>query len=159
VWAADLQPETQERYRRLGRERALLYKTAVLTGLRQGELAALRVAYLKLDRKPVPALELPGEFTKNGDDAKLLLVPALADELRQWVADTGKKPTDLLFTVSGKANKISAATCERRGSHTGTTSGGSPTFTPFATRRTRCSGWPASRRSCGNCSCATATSG
>ena len=105
-WAADLQPETQERYRRLGRERALLYKTAVLTGLRQGELAALRVAFLNLDRKPVPALELPGEFTKNGDAAKVLLVPALAEELRQWIADTGKKPTDRLFTVSGKANKI-----------------------------------------------------
>jgi hypothetical protein len=85
---------------------ALLYKTAVLTGLRQGELAALRVAFLKLDRKPFPALELPGEFTKNGDDAKLLLVPALAEELRQWIADAGKKPTDKLFSVSDKANKI-----------------------------------------------------
>lgn len=106
VWAADLQPETQERYRLLGRERALLYKTAVLTGLRQAELAALRVAFLNLDRKPFPALDLPGEFTKNGEDAKLLLVPALAEELRQWVADTGKKATDTLFTVSGKANKI-----------------------------------------------------
>ena len=106
VWAADLQPETQARYRLLGRERALLYKTAVLTGLRQSELAALRVAFLKLDRKPFPALELPGEFTKNGDDAKLLLVPALAEELRQWIADAGKEPTDKLFTVSDKANKI-----------------------------------------------------
>lgn len=83
VWAADLRAEVQDRYRLLGRERALLYKTAVLTGLRQSELAALRVAFLKLDRKPFPALELPGEFTKNGDDAKLLLVPALAEELRQ----------------------------------------------------------------------------
>ncbi len=106
VWTADIRAEVQDRYRRLGRERALLYKTAVLTGLRQGELAALKVAYLNLDRKPFPALDLPGEFTKNGEDAKLLLVPALADELRQWVADTGKKPTDALFTVSEKANKI-----------------------------------------------------
>lgn len=106
VWTADIRAEVQDRYRRLGRERALLYKTAVLTGLRQGELAALKVAYLNLDRKPFPALDLPGEFTKNGEDAKLLLVPALADELRQWVADTGKKPTDALFIVSEKANKI-----------------------------------------------------
>ncbi|MER3415484.1 MAG: hypothetical protein C4297_04625 [Gemmataceae bacterium] len=106
VWTADLRAEVQERYRRLGRERALLYKTAVLTGLRQGELAALRVAFLKLDRKPFPALELPGEFTKNGEDARVLLVPALAEELRLWIADTGKKTTDPLFTVSEKANKI-----------------------------------------------------
>lgn len=106
LWPAELRAEVQDRYRLLGRERALLYKTAVLTGLRQGELAALRVAYLNLDRKPFPALELPGEFTKNGDDARVLLVPALAEELRQWIADTGKKPTDPLFTVSDKANKI-----------------------------------------------------
>lgn len=106
VWTADIRAEVQDRYRRLGRERALLYKTAVLTGLRQGELAALKVAYLNLDRKPFPALDLPGEFTKNGEDAKLLLVPSLAEELRQWVADTGKKLTDALFTVSEKANKI-----------------------------------------------------
>ena len=106
VWAADVRPDVQDRYRLLGRERALLYKTAVLTGLRQGELAALRVAFLKLDRKPFPALELPGEFTKNGEDARVLLVPALAEELRQWIADTGKKTTDPVFTVSEKANKI-----------------------------------------------------
>jgi integrase len=105
-WTAELRAEVQDRYRLLGRERALLYKTAVLTGLRQGELAALRVAYLNLDRKPFPALELPGEFTKNGDDARVLLVPALAEELRRWIADTGKKPMDPLFTVSDKANKI-----------------------------------------------------
>jgi integrase len=106
VWTADLRAEVQERYRLLGRERALLYKTAVLTGLRQGELAALRVAFLKLDRKPFPSLELPGEFTKNGEIAKILLVPALADELRQWIADTSMKPTDLIFDVSDKMNKI-----------------------------------------------------
>lgn len=105
-WAADLKPETQERYRLLGRERALLYKTAVLTGLRQGELAALRVAFLNLERKPYPALELPGEFTKNGEKAKLLLVPALAEDLRLWIAETGKKGADRLFRVSAKANKI-----------------------------------------------------
>lgn len=106
VWTANLRAEVQDRYRRLGRERALLYKTAVLTGLRQGELAALRVAFLKLDRKPFPALELPGEFTKNGEDARVLLVPALAEELRQWIEDTGKNLTDSLFIISDKANKI-----------------------------------------------------
>jgi len=62
----------------------------VLTGLRQGELAALRVAFLKLDHKPFPALELPGEFTKNGEDARVLLVPTLAEELRQWIASSGR---------------------------------------------------------------------
>jgi integrase len=79
---------------------------AVLTGLRRGELAALRVAFLRLDYKPFPSLELSGEFTKNGKVAKLLLVPALAEELRYWIADTNKQTNDLLFTVSSKLNNI-----------------------------------------------------
>ena len=38
-----------ERLDLLGRERALIYKTLVLTGLRKGELASLTVAHLCLD--------------------------------------------------------------------------------------------------------------
>ena len=38
---------------RLGRERALIYKTLVLTGLRKGELASLTVGQLALDA-PMP---------------------------------------------------------------------------------------------------------
>jgi integrase len=37
-----------------GRERALLYKTAIYTGLRLGEIAALRPCHLELDRRPFP---------------------------------------------------------------------------------------------------------
>ena len=106
VWEVELRLESVVRYRQLGRERALLYKMAVLTGLRRGELAALRVAFLRLDYKPFPSLELSGEFTKNGKVAKLLLVPALAEELRYWIADTNKQTNDLLFTVSSKLNNI-----------------------------------------------------
>jgi integrase len=89
--AANLRPETREHYIRVGRARALLYKTAIYTGLRKGELAQLRVNFLNLDRKPYPCLELPGEFTKNGDDARLLLVPALAAEIRELVS-LARKP-------------------------------------------------------------------
>ena len=39
----------RERLEWLGRERALTYKTLVLTGLRKGELASLTVAHLHLD--------------------------------------------------------------------------------------------------------------
>ena len=41
---ADVRPEVRERLDLLGRERALIYKTLVLTGLRKGELASLTVA-------------------------------------------------------------------------------------------------------------------
>ena len=41
-----------ERQELLGRERALIYKTMVLTGLRKAELASLTVAHLDLDVDP-----------------------------------------------------------------------------------------------------------
>ena len=59
-----------------------------------------RVKYLNLDRTPYPCLELPGEFTKNGEDARLLLVPVLAEELRELVA--GKGPDARVFDVPEK---------------------------------------------------------
>lgn len=38
----------------LGRERALIYKTLLLTGLRKGELASLTVGQLNLDAEYAP---------------------------------------------------------------------------------------------------------
>lgn len=96
---SNIAPAVRARMERLGRERALLYKTAVYTGLRKGELAELRVKFLNLAREPYASIELPGEFTKNGEEARLLLVPALADDLRAWVADERKGPDDRLFDV------------------------------------------------------------
>src|SRR5262245_52999571 len=45
---AELRPETVARLQALGRERALIYKTLVLTGLRKNELATLTVGQLDL---------------------------------------------------------------------------------------------------------------
>ena len=106
TWKVSLRSESEFHYKQLGRERALLYKMAVTTGLRRGELASIRVLFLRLDLLPYPALELPGEFTKNGEKAKVLLLPALAKELQQWIFDTNKQANDLLFTVSSKLNNI-----------------------------------------------------
>ena len=41
--------ETRRRLERLGQERALIYKTLVLTGLRKGELASITVGQVVLD--------------------------------------------------------------------------------------------------------------
>ena len=46
---AKLRPEVQRRLERLGQERALIYKTLVLTGLRKGELASITVGQVVLD--------------------------------------------------------------------------------------------------------------
>ena len=74
----------------------------------------MRVSHLDLDARPFPFLLLPGEHTKNGDPAKLLLVPKFAEELRQWIADFRKQPEDLLFAeriemVKNLKNDLKAA--------------------------------------------------
>ncbi|MCY2951598.1 MAG: hypothetical protein NTU53_06425 [Planctomycetota bacterium] len=46
---ASIRPEVRSQLDLLGRERALIYKTFVLTALRKGELASLTVAQVDLD--------------------------------------------------------------------------------------------------------------
>jgi integrase len=83
---ADVRPEVRERLDRLGRERALIYKTLLLTGLRKGELASLTVAHLHLD-DPVPFLTLNAADEKNREGNDLALRDDLAADLRDWLAD------------------------------------------------------------------------
>lgn len=83
---ADVRPEVRERLGLLGRERALIYKTLVLTGLRRGELASLTVADLILDlANPFVALGAADE--KNGEGNNVALRDDLATDLRNWLAD------------------------------------------------------------------------
>jgi integrase len=83
---ANVRPETVQRLTRLGRERALIYKTLVLTGLRKGELASLSVAQLHLDAAG-PYLDLDAADEKNGEGAKIPLRHDLAAELRGWLIE------------------------------------------------------------------------
>ncbi len=65
-----------------GPERALLYRLAVETGLRRGELVALVVADLDLETPNEPTVRVRAATAKNGREARLPLraesVPALA---------------------------------------------------------------------------------
>ena len=70
----------------LGRERALIYKTLVLTGLRKGELASLTVGQLDLDGNTPSAL-LHAADEKNRQGSRIPLRPDLAADLRTWLAD------------------------------------------------------------------------
>src|SRR5262249_34524712 len=83
---ANVRPEVRERLRRLGRERALIYKTLVLTGLRKGELASLAVAHLRLD-EAVPYLTLDPADEKNREGSDIALRDDLAADLRDWLGD------------------------------------------------------------------------
>jgi integrase len=83
---AAVRPEVRERLALLGWERALIYKTLVLTGLRKGELASLAVAQLYLD-PPHPYLALNAADEKNGEGSNIPLRHDLAEDLRSWLAE------------------------------------------------------------------------
>jgi integrase len=102
-------------YTRLGRERALIYKTAVYTGLRAGEIGSLKPHHLETDAKPFPRLQIPGKFTKNNQPARLLLLPAFAVELAEWIRDGAIGPDALLFDVPQASARIMAKDLEAAG--------------------------------------------
>jgi len=79
-------PQCIAELERLGRERALIYKTLVLTGLRTGELASLTVGQLELGAT-VAYAELAAADEKNREGSDIALRADLANDLRKWLAD------------------------------------------------------------------------
>ena len=82
---AKVRPEVREQLELLGRERALIYKTLVLTGLRKGELASLTTAQLYLDGSH-PYADLNPIDEKNREGSQIPLRLDLASDLRDWIA-------------------------------------------------------------------------
>jgi integrase len=82
---AKLTPEFRARLERDGRERALIWKTLVTTGLRKNELASITVGRLRL--ADPPHIELRAADEKNRKGALLPLRADVADDLRQWVCE------------------------------------------------------------------------
>ena len=81
---AKVSDATRTRLASVGRERALMYKTMVLTGLRKGELASLSVAQLDLGAAvPYLSLDAPDEKSREGNDIPLRT--DLAAELQSWL--------------------------------------------------------------------------
>lgn len=82
--------KVSEQYRKeleeIGRERALIYRTMLLTGLRRGELASLTVGQLDLDG-PHPCAVLHAADEKNRQGNTIPFRADLAAELRDWLAD------------------------------------------------------------------------
>ena len=79
----------------LGIERALIYKTAVLTGLRLNELRTLTCRDLSFG--DVPFVKLNHTNEKNRGGSTLAIRSDLAAELRAWIA--GKDRGDRVFVV------------------------------------------------------------
>ncbi len=80
---------------RLGEERALIYKTAILTGLRLNELRTLINSDLSFG--DVPFIRLRSSNEKNRKGSTLPLRSDLAAELKQW--SSGKDRGDRVFGV------------------------------------------------------------
>jgi integrase len=69
---------------RLGWERSLIYKVAVLKGLRRGEIESLTVGHLELNGA-VPLIRMETADTKNAEAADIPLPAELANDLRAWL--------------------------------------------------------------------------
>lgn len=84
---ARLSDERRRELDLLGMERALIYKTLVLTGLRRGELASLTVGQLELDLPAgdVAYAALAAADEKNRQGSDIPLRGDLAADLRHWL--------------------------------------------------------------------------
>jgi integrase len=100
---ARLRPETRVKLDSLGHGRALIYKTLVLTGLRLGELASIRVCDVHDDH-----IVLDARHEKNRQGSIIPLRADLAEDLRLWIANrrSNPQPTDPLFDVSINLVKV-----------------------------------------------------
>ena len=78
-------PDFAAKLDRLGRERELIFKVLVLTGLRKGELKSVTVAQLELDGA-MPFVVLKAADEKNREGNSLPLRADLADDLQKWMA-------------------------------------------------------------------------
>ena len=109
-------PDFIAKQERLGRERALIYKTLVLTGLRKGELASLTRAKLSL-AGPLPFAVLDAADEKNGNGSTIPLRLDLAADLRAWLddreksaaAETNRQTIPFGSTIKQDARKEAAA--------------------------------------------------
>jgi integrase len=76
-----------------GRERALIYRTLVLTGLRRGELESITVGQVRLDAER-PHLELLAGDSKSGRGALIPLREDLAGDIADWLDEKQSRLQD-----------------------------------------------------------------
>ncbi|HEY3392412.1 MAG TPA: tyrosine-type recombinase/integrase, partial [Lacipirellulaceae bacterium] len=85
---------------RRGRQRALVYKALVLTGLRRGELASLTIGDLHLDG-PVAHATLDAAAAKNRQATEIPLRDDLVADLRTWLAENLELVNGPTVTLAG----------------------------------------------------------
>ena len=92
---ARVSADRRAKLEKLGIARALIYKTAVLTGLRANEMRTLRVSDLSFG--DVPFVKLQSQHEKNRSGSTIPLRTDLASELKQWIK--GRSRDELVFVV------------------------------------------------------------
>lgn len=99
-------PALLAKLQRRGRERALIYKTLVLTGLRRGELASITLGQVQLDGD-IPHLVLDAKNAKNREGAELPLRADLVADLRKWIEEKpGNESHTALFDVPSSLLRV-----------------------------------------------------
>ncbi|MFN3192283.1 MAG: tyrosine-type recombinase/integrase [Aureliella sp.] len=111
VLAAKVSGERRAELVQLGRERRLIYKTAILTGLRLNELRTLRCCDLSFGDVPFIKLDAHNEKSRKG--STLPLRSDLAAELKGWTA--GKQRTESVFYVPTGLLRIMDRDCKAAG--------------------------------------------
>ncbi len=85
----------------LGRERQLVYRAWLATGLRRGELSRVTVGMFDTRRRTI---SLPGPVTKNGRPVAIRVPARLAADLSDFLTAAGRRPADrLLFVPDARA--------------------------------------------------------
>lgn len=95
---AQITPETKDKLLLLGLERALIYKTAFLTGLRRSELASITVKDVRLRSVPQRII-LQAQNEKNRHGSELPLRKDIAAEIGDFIKQKGLAPDDKLFIL------------------------------------------------------------
>ncbi|MFB3893075.1 MAG: tyrosine-type recombinase/integrase [Phycisphaerae bacterium] len=83
---ANVRLDQRERLMRLGRERALIYKTLIYTGLRKNELATMTVADVHFDGAQ-SRMTLAARNAKSGKGAQIPLRADLVEDLREHIRE------------------------------------------------------------------------
>ena len=86
-----------ERFGMDGRERSLLYRFALTTGLRLSEIRTLRVEHVDFDHADGPVLYVDAAYSKHRERDVLPLHHSLVAELRRFIVERGKLPATKLF--------------------------------------------------------------
>lgn len=104
---AKLSEPERERLERLGLERALIYKTLALTGLRRGELSRLRWGDLVFFSNKQAMATVRRESAKARKPQQVTLRADLAEDLREWWTLNGEPGNaQRVFRVPGELVKI-----------------------------------------------------